>query len=145
MSDKMLDLSHALQYALLAGQKGIEWVNFDPTSNPAYQRITECLKPTPDEEVLTECANFNTSAEYVSRNDIDRLVREIDVILHGEDGAAPQASLCDLVGPIRALQARYDKLSSLVFNEVLPALKATGVNVSLVDDLRSAISPETPS
>lgn len=85
------------------------------------------------------------AASAEAQDSVDRLVREIDVILHGEEGAAPQASLCDLVGPIRALQARYDKLSSLVFNEVLPALKATGVNVSLVDDLRSAISPGTPS
>ncbi|MES2346997.1 MAG: hypothetical protein V4641_05435 [Pseudomonadota bacterium] len=32
-----------------------------------------------------------------------RLVRELDVILHGEDGAAPQASLCDLVAKVAAM------------------------------------------
>lgn len=32
-----------------------------------------------------------------------KLVREIDVIISGEDGAAKQASLCDLVGPIKDL------------------------------------------
>jgi len=35
--------------------------------------------------------------------DHQRLVREIDVIINGEDGAAPQASLCDIVGQIRQL------------------------------------------
>ena len=37
-----------------------------------------------------------------------RLVREIDVIINGEDGAAKQASLCDLVGQIRELVAIRD-------------------------------------
>jgi len=34
-----------------------------------------------------------------------KLTREIDVALHGEDGAAKQASLCDLVHPAAALRA----------------------------------------
>lgn len=37
--------------------------------------------------------------------DYKRLVREIDVIINGEDGAAKQASLCDLMGQIRTLAA----------------------------------------
>lgn len=36
--------------------------------------------------------------------DKHRLVREIDVILNGEEGAARQASLCDLVSQIRDLK-----------------------------------------
>jgi hypothetical protein len=39
-----------------------------------------------------------------------RLVREIDVIMHG-DGAAKQASLCDLVVPIQKLTAERDRLA----------------------------------
>lgn len=31
-----------------------------------------------------------------------RLVRELDVLLNGEHGAAKQASLCDIVGQVRA-------------------------------------------
>jgi len=42
--------------------------------------------------------------------DKQRLVREIDVILNGEEGAAEQASLCDLVGQIQTLVARVRKL-----------------------------------
>ncbi len=37
--------------------------------------------------------------------DHKRLVREIDVILNGEEGAAKQASLCDLVGQIEKLKS----------------------------------------
>lgn len=33
--------------------------------------------------------------------DVDRLVRELDVIWNGEAGAAKQASLCDIVGQLR--------------------------------------------
>lgn len=39
-----------------------------------------------------------------------RLVREIDVIISGVDGAAKQASLCDLVGPIQDLVNENAKL-----------------------------------
>jgi len=35
--------------------------------------------------------------------DRQRLVRKIDVIINGEDGAAQQASLCDVVGQIEQL------------------------------------------
>ena len=33
--------------------------------------------------------------------DHNRLVRDLDVLLNGEDGAAKQASLCDIVSQIR--------------------------------------------
>lgn len=33
--------------------------------------------------------------------DVQRLVRELDVALNGEDGAAPQASLCDVVSQVK--------------------------------------------
>jgi hypothetical protein len=37
--------------------------------------------------------------------DHKRLVRELDVLINGEAGAARQASLCDLVAQVRAMQA----------------------------------------
>lgn len=47
-----------------------------------------------------------TVADYEEvLTDHRRLVREIDVIINGEDGAAKQASLCDLVGQIGHLAA----------------------------------------
>lgn len=36
------------------------------------------------------------------QKDHHRLVRELDVLLNGVDGAAPQASLCDLVAQLKA-------------------------------------------
>ncbi|MFB2830618.1 hypothetical protein ACE1BS_13570 [Aeromonas jandaei] len=37
-----------------------------------------------------------------AQQDHHRLVRELDVLLNGVDGAAPQASLCDLVAQLKA-------------------------------------------
>ena len=38
-----------------------------------------------------------------------RLAREIDIALHGVDGAAKQTALCDLIEPAKALRARAEK------------------------------------
>ena len=43
--------------------------------------------------------------------DKKRLTRELDVALNGEDGAAPQASLGDLVSPARALRRSEQRLA----------------------------------
>lgn len=42
-----------------------------------------------------------TSGNWVSDDDVNRLVRELDVALNGEAGAAVQASLCDVVAQVR--------------------------------------------
>lgn len=43
-----------------------------------------------------------SSADYEAvMADQRRLVRELDVLLNGEDGAAPQASLCDIVAQVQ--------------------------------------------
>lgn len=49
----------------------------------------------------------------------------------------------DDVGNTVAIQARCAELASLVRNEVLPALDATGVNISLAADLRAMIEEST--
>ena len=41
-----------------------------------------------------------------------RLAREIDVAMHGEEGAAKQASLCDLVEPARMMRERIAALEA---------------------------------
>jgi|HubBroStandDraft_4_1064222.scaffolds.fasta_scaffold00042_31 hypothetical protein len=43
--------------------------------------------------------------KWIAAEDVDRLCREMDVALNGEDGAAPQASLCDIAAQVIA-QAR---------------------------------------
>jgi hypothetical protein len=39
-----------------------------------------------------------------------KLVRELDVVLNGEGGAARQASLCDLIEPARAMKSALERL-----------------------------------
>lgn len=42
------------------------------------------------------------AGNWIAADDVQRLTRELDVLLNGEEGAAPQASLCDLVAQVRA-------------------------------------------
>jgi hypothetical protein len=46
--------------------------------------------------------------------DMHRLTRELDVALHGEEGAARQASLCDLITPARNLRAEVERLRAVI-------------------------------
>ncbi len=64
-------------------------------------------------EVAAVVAELKKNYEEVLE-DHDRLVRDIDVIMHGEHGAAKQASLCDLVGPIRNMVATNAELKKLL-------------------------------
>lgn len=41
-----------------------------------------------------------------ANEDKKRLVRELDVALHGEKGAAKQASLCDIVGIVKSKELK---------------------------------------
>jgi len=58
-----------------------------------------------------------------------RLAREIDVALHGEDGAAKQASLCDLVVPALWLRLQLDALQKQL-DECRQALASVGTCAS---------------
>lgn len=68
--------------------------------------------------------------EQVSR-DRQRLVRELDVALSGEAGAAPQAALCDLVAVARKLRADHQAALEQLKK---PALNLTGMQVNLLRD-----------
>lgn len=70
------------------------------------------------------------AGNWVAASDVDRLVRELDVALHGESDAAPQASLCDIVG---LAKAAADKLG----RPVLAAPAAPAVDASPL------LAPET--
>jgi hypothetical protein len=50
----------------------------------------------------------------LERENIDHLTRALDVALHGEADAAKQASLCDLIEPVRSLTADRDRLAGEV-------------------------------
>jgi len=41
------------------------------------------------------------TGNWINADDVSRLARDLDVALHGEDGAASQASLCDVVGLVK--------------------------------------------
>lgn len=50
-----------------------------------------------------------TNANYEEvLSDLRRLVRELDVAMHGEDGAAKQASICDLISPAREMRKEIE-------------------------------------
>ena len=69
-------------------------------------RVLHSLLPTL-RAVLAPAADVCHCPEHgswVSKDDQDRLVRELDVLLNGEDGAAKQASLCDIVSQVRREQ-----------------------------------------
>ena len=46
---------------------------------------------------------------WIAADDVRRLVRELDVALHGEADAAPQASLCDIVGLTKAAASKLGR------------------------------------
>lgn len=46
-----------------------------------------------------------------------RLTRELDVALSGEEGAAKQASLCDLIGVAKSLRAERDTIRDKAIDE----------------------------
>lgn len=48
-------------------------------------------------------------AHKLAKADHDRLVRELDVLLYGED-AAPQASLCDIVAKVAATNVELEQI-----------------------------------
>lgn len=65
-------------------------------------------------------SSVTSAADYEAvLADHRRLVRELDVLLNG-DGAAQQASLCDVVGQV----ARYQRLFGMPLAKVLDALLA---------------------
>lgn len=62
------------------------------------------------EELVRRANAYDGLAE--AKDDVDRLVRELDVLLNGEEGAAKQASLCDIVGQVRAEGIKSPQSSS---------------------------------
>lgn len=63
--------------------------------------------------------------------DHKRLVRHVDVIINGEEGAAPQASLCDIVSQIETdwpeLKAERDALRDELQQELAERIKLAKV------------------
>jgi len=49
------------------------------------------------------------AGNWINADDVSRLVRDLDVALHGVDEAAPQASLCDVVGLVKEAAQRLGR------------------------------------
>ena len=78
-----------------------------------YKKAAANLLRTPDIAATGTDDPPLTIADYEEvLADKRRLVRELDVAMHGEDGAAKQASLCDLIEPARELRERADKATA---------------------------------
>ena len=91
---------------------------------------TERLNADPEDLTIEDYKNVST--------DHDRLVREIDVILNG-DNAAKQASLCDLVGQIKQLKEAARQGAVWVnASERLPEDKKQNYIFRQVNNIRSA-------
>lgn len=53
-------------------------------------------------------------AHCKAQDDGAKLVRELDVLLNGEDGAAIQASLCDIVAQVKKHELSFNRVDELV-------------------------------
>ena len=67
--------------------------------------VHEFLNAAPD--LLSACEERDSLREVLE--DKRRLARELDIALHGEEGAAKQASLCDLIVPAQRLREERDR------------------------------------
>lgn len=75
-------------------------INAVPMSTPPL-----CVHATSLPPLMTDVADYEAALA-----DKRRLTRELDVAMHGEAGAAQQASLCDLIEPARRLREENDRL-----------------------------------
>lgn len=85
-----------------------------------------------------------------------RLVRELDVLLNGEEGAAKQASLCDLVGQVSAIvrerrvpllspsQAEAEQHERLLSEECASALNQRDAALAKIAELDQALAEKDP-
>lgn len=64
---------------------------------------------------------------WKSADDIDRLVREIDVAINGQGGAAKQASLCDIAAQIKreGLVCSRHPLPALDYSQIADSIADT--------------------
>lgn len=82
------------------------------TENGTGAQETEAVRSGIEQPVGLTIADYEQTLA-----DHRQLVREIDVILNGEDGAAKQASLCDLMGDIKRHKACLDEYEALEFEK----------------------------
>lgn len=98
------------------------------TTNP------HAIKPTPKDRALADriCAmiaeHTHWACDEATRQvvndyeevltDYRRLTRQIDVIINGEEGAAKQASLCDVVAQLRDIFKERDSIDQITIERL---------------------------
>ena len=94
-----------------------EIAKWDTDATEAYRHNGDELAETHLRMSATLRALTQAQAERIAdyedaMADKRRLAREIDVAMHGEEGAAKQASLCDLIEPARMMRERIAALET---------------------------------
>lgn len=69
-------------------------------------QTVKAMLAAPQPSPTPQADSAPTSGNWVSADDVNHLVRELDVALNGEAGAAVQASLCDVVAQVRLESAK---------------------------------------
>lgn len=90
---ELLEIAEAFQRTL----RGIESCHTCEECRQAAMMALGGAREPPAHEQRSEPA----TGRWYAAEDIDRLVRELDVLLNGEARAAKQAMLCDIVGQVR--------------------------------------------
>jgi hypothetical protein len=90
-------------------------------------------------------ADSATAADYEEvLADHRRLVRELDVLLNGEEGAAPQASLCDIVMQVKKQGLRSAELAPYKTVEAMRSDAALGQQCEGLIALKTHFTGEPP-
>ena len=85
-----------------------QWVR-SPVGLPAPEPMEKFVPDEDCQAAAKALAELDKGALSIANyeevlKDTRRLTRELDVAMHGEDGAAQQASLCDLIEPAKRLR-----------------------------------------
>lgn len=90
----------------------------------SLKNVAKAYIASDGERSLREHALRAEASSYPAK-EIDALVRELDVLLNGEKGAAPQAKLCDIVAQVRLEKKKHPWIKCLHENGPLIAAQAT--------------------
>ncbi len=96
---------------MLDGAAGDYRVTYDELIEEIKVRAAFHWNGDKDDKITSKVLHAAAAAikDFIAReDDVQRLTRELDVAMHGEEGAAKQASLCDLVGPAARLKQRVE-------------------------------------
>jgi hypothetical protein len=93
-----------------------------------HEAVHDCLRALPVSAALSgpapdECA-CPEHGNWIAAGDVNRLVRELDVLLNGEDGAAKQASLCDIVSQVASQHFVLVRRADVPWAEEVEAIRA---------------------